>query len=239
MIVAIEGIDAAGKNTAVERLCEWFKTNLNTTFGNDIRKHDFPHYETTAGGVVGRILRGQTIIVDENDIERDDMSPVTLAEKWSRDKAVIIQSVMICDRLEWLPLLVEYAQSPHNLLLLDRFKVSGVAYGAADGLEASWIRTVQSCIPDADLNVLIDITVDESRKRRPERRDFYEKQFDKLHRARGYYLAEYNRISASDASSSLVVSGDQDREKIALQIVEAILQKQYELELEQKVTIES
>ncbi len=236
MIVAIEGIDAAGKNAQVERLCKWFETHMRTKF-NSIRKHDFPHYETVAGGVVGRILRGQTIIIDENDVERDDGSAVSYAQKWSRDKAVIIQSVMIADRLEWMPLLVEYAQSTDNLLLLDRYKMSGVAYGASDGLEANWVRTVQSCIPDADLNVLLDITVEESRKRRPERRDYYERQFDKLHRTRGYYLREFDQLCASDAEACLVVSGEQDRESITKQIVNAILGRLTSIERDQALTI--
>ncbi len=228
MIVAIEGIDAAGKNEQSKRLYEWFTKHDSLTFSN-VRQHDFPHYETTAGGVVGRILRGETLVLSDVLLHHRDNLPGTdldsLRAMWSRDKAIVIQSVMIADRLEWMPLLVEYAQSPHNLLLLDRYKMSGVAYGAADGLEANWIRTVQSCIPDADLNVLLDITVEESRKRRPERRDYYEKQFDKLHRARGYYLREFNSIAASDPASCLVVAGDQDPDSIVLQIVDAISRK--------------
>lgn len=237
MIVAIEGIDAAGKNEQVKRLVEWFTKHDSLQFGN-VRQHDFPHYETVAGGVVGRILRGQTIIIDANDVERDDGSAVSYAAKWNRDKGIIVQSVMVADRLEWLPLLVEFAQSVDNLLLLDRYKMSGIAYGAAEGVEATFTRTIQSSLPDADLNVLLDISVDESYRRRPQRRDHNERDLDKLHRARGFYLREFNQIAASDADSCLVVDGNQDADSIKEQIVEAILRKIESLYREQNMTIE-
>jgi dTMP kinase len=121
-----------------------------------------------------------------------------------------------------LQLLVEYAQSPDNLLILDRYKYSGIAYGTADGLEAPWLRTIQSCIPDADLNIYIDISVDESKRRRPERRDYYETNYEKLQRVRDIYRAEFQYVSADDSDQCLIVDGERSQEEVTKEIVEAI-----------------
>lgn len=225
MIVAIEGIDGCGKATQAEAvrvaflLKEW-----------DVMKHDFPHYSTTAGGVVGRILRGEVLVATRDQMmsERDDditMMCDDVAKLWSRDKAVILQSVMVADRLEHLPLLVRFAQSHNNLLVLDRYKLSGVAYGAAEGLEADWIRIVQSCMPDADLNILLDLTVKESVKRRPERRDQNERNLDKQQRVRDIYLSEFYRGQEMTPDEFRVVDGSGSAESITQQIVEAIWHK--------------
>lgn len=219
MIVAIEGIDAAGKHYQVEALCNRLKRSTPQQF-DKLAKHDFPHYETAAGGVVGRILRGEIGITST-----------------VRDRAIIVQSVMVADRLEWMPLLVEFAQSTNNLLLLDRYKMSGVVYGAAEGAEAGWIRTVQSCLPDADLNVLLDISVDESRQRRPERRDLNETNYEKLSLCRDYYLSEFVKATDQDPTSYVVIDGRAAKGEITEQIESAILRKIQALKSDQEIEI--
>ena len=178
MIVSLEGIDASGKQTQAKALLKYFESKTETTAIKKVQLHDFPHYQTIAGSCVGRILRGETRIDNQNDVDRD-MSPTSMAQLWSKDKATIIQCVMVADRLEHLHLLAEFALSPHNLLILDRYKFSGIAYGIADGLDKSWLKLVQSPLPDADLNVLLNISAEESYRRRPDRRDYYEAQSQK------------------------------------------------------------
>lgn len=205
MIVAIEGIDAAGKKTQADAIVVAMRSTGFLDW--PIRQHDFPHYETTAGGVIGRILRGEIGISE------------------GRDKAVIMQSVFVANRLEWLALLVEYAQTPSNLLVLDRYKLSGVAFGAAEGLEAEWVRMVQSCLPDADLNLFLDISVEESVRRRPVRRDLNESDLGKQQRARDAYRYEFIKGIEEDPFSHLIVDGSQHTEIITQEIVSAIWQR--------------
>lgn len=200
-------------------LSEFFTQNADAFGLTKIRRHDFPHYASTAGGVVGRILRGELIVVGEDEIDSDDCSPVSLAEIWSRDKAIVIQSVMIADRLEHLTMLTEFAMSPDTLLLLDRYKMSGMVYGAADGLEELWLKIIQAGLPDADLNILIDISIDESRQRRPERRDYYETNFEKLQRVRDGYLDGF-RFAFSEEYA--IVDGMRDQTAILLQLIDLI-----------------
>lgn len=225
MIVAIEAIDAGGGATQTEAVMQHMKKSR--VYDWDVRKHDFPHYQTVAGGVVGRILRGDTVIISEQmfvaEARREWIKPsdlfAALKKHWDRDKAVIIQSVMVADRLEWLPLLVEYAQAPNNLLILDRYKMSGVAYGAGDGLEANWVRNIMCSLPDADLNILLDITVEESRQRRPHRRDLYEMNLPKLELVREAYLREFNELGAPEY---IILDGSLPVRDLTLRIVDAI-----------------
>jgi thymidylate kinase len=246
MIVAIEGIDAAGKEKQASILLQRFAAHRGTRF-TTVRKHDFPHYETTAGGVAGRILRGATIIVPTDAIE--DMNNARAAgytwsafikaaqKSWSRDKALIVQSMMMVDRLEWLPLLAEFAQSPDSLLVLDRYKMSGIVYGAADEIETSWTRTLQSCLPDADLNIFLDISVAESYKRKPNRDGYYEMSPDKLSRIRECYLSEFNQAAQLDPLANVIVTGMQSVTAISDVIESAILAQADRLYRDQNGTI--
>lgn len=233
MIVALEAIDAGGKATQAEAV---FKMFSNPAFANHIakvKKFDFPHYTTTAGGVVGRILRGETVVYTQEDYKRfcaavPDGSTALAAARWevmqkscSRDKAIVIQSVMLVDRLEHLPMLIEYAQSPDSLLILDRYKMSGIAYGNAEGIDAEWLRSVHNCLPDADLNIYLDISVEESMRRRPERRDWYERNTAMLQCVRDIYLHEFDAADDRDFGYC-VIAGDQPQEAITEQIVAAI-----------------
>lgn len=242
MIVAIEGIDASGKATQTEAVRQFFLREQFSSQIKTVKKHDFPHYQTQAGGVVGKILRGEMLVVSQpalnydlhelcSTVSRRDTTSLIdsigtfqqkLKREWTREKAIIIQSVMICDRLEHLPMLVEFAMDPSNLLILDRFKMSGVAYGVADGLDLQWVDMIQSCIPDADLNIMLDISVEESKRRRPERRDYYETNFEKLEHIREIYLAEFSRRADASAGEYLILDGSIGPDSLKERIVSAI-----------------
>jgi dTMP kinase len=153
----------------------------------DVRTFDFPHYESVAGACIGRRLRGETgflrVIPDKMDVGH-------------LDKAIVIQSVMIADRLEHLDLLNGFAYSSNRLLILDRYLLSGIVYGQADGLPRSWIVKVQQALPKAALTFFVDIPVAESVRRKPERADLYEKDLPKLEKVRKLYLEEMERSSS-------------------------------------------
>lgn len=217
MIVAFESIDAGGKATQAEAVCAFFNRDEFKSQIKTVKKFDFPHYQTTAGAVIGRILRGQTFIMD-TDINNTERYGV----QYSRDRAVILQSVMVADRLEHLQLLTEFALSPDNLLILDRYKLSGLVYGIADGLNAEWLQTIQSCLPDADLNILIDISVDESKRRRPERRDYYEKNFAMLEVVRDAYRDHFHHMLMDEPSEFEIIDGQLPVSEVTKKIVEAI-----------------
>lgn len=229
MIVAFEGIDASGKATQVEALKKRIFKQLKTT--TEVKTLSFPQYSSTAGGVIERILKGQTIVapLDRVDYHRSEWVPTfhsRLQSQWSRDKSIILQSMFVCDRLEAMPLLAEFALSPNNFLLVDRYKLSGVAYGCADGLDLNWLNSIQSCLPDADLNILLDIPIEESFKRRPDRRDSYESDLDKLANARTVY---HQQFEAGDKSEFQIMDGMLEPHDLTMLIATAIWRRSDQL----------
>lgn len=200
MIVAIEGIDASGKQTQSKALVERLVAN-----GVSAVRHDFPHYQGRIGSVIGRVLRGETMIVTHDDLlaARDETPPDVLdldrlAGAWSRDKAFLIQAAMLADRHEHIELLLDYQHDRRRVLVLDRYVTSAYVYGSVDGLPDTWLRTVHLTLPKPSLQFFLDISVEESCRRRPDRRDYYEHNLEKLQRVRKAYA--YTLINKHDYS---------------------------------------
>lgn len=151
MLYAIEGIDASGKKTQAEMLA--------SALGPQASYWAFPQYRTRTGKLIGQLLRKELTIEPED--------PMTTA--------LILQTLFSANRYEALPLLRMHEGVQGADLVLDRYFASGLVYGQADGLPLSWLLDVHSGLPSADLWILIDLPVEESMRRRPERQDKYER----------------------------------------------------------------
>lgn len=215
MIVAIEGLDAAGKATQVEAAAAVFRKGLVGLPDNfEVETFAFPNYSSPSGEVIGRLLRQETILLDSED------------ESANHDRAVALQSLMISNRIEQLPRLIKFVDDPTNLLILDRYKLSSRAYGVADGLDPQWVDNIQSILPDANLTIVIDITVAESIARRPDRRDAYERNGELLRCVR----EEYHRVCKPSAfdelseaiRSEVLVDGMRPQDEVTNAIVATI-----------------
>lgn len=138
-IVAIEGADGVGKNTAARGVCD----ALNAT-GRRATVIGFPRYGETVGGVtIGRFLAGEM--------------PVPVEPR----AAAVLYAL---DRLEWLPR-IEEALATHDVLVFDRYIASNMAYQAArlDAAEArgmmDWIlalETGQFALPAPSVSIYLD-----------------------------------------------------------------------------------
>lgn len=181
MIVAIEGIDAAGKSSVVAALYSHYANHAKFS---SVFRMAFPSRGSMVGGVIEDVLR--------NGI------PGTTPQS----EAVIIQSLMVADRLSFAKELFLSATNRNSLLILDRYKLSGIAYGVADGLPLAWVTEIQACLPDPDLTVVLNISVKESCHRRPARRDNYESDLQKLETVRSLYVKDLNSVTL-DATASL------------------------------------
>lgn len=173
MIVCIEGGDAAGKHTLATALIEQLKAR------RDVSTFAFPAYHTE----VGKTIR--LLLTDEIDVPKP----------W---KALVLQSMMTINRLEFLPMLHDYKLNRNKLLILDRYWLSALVYGSAAGLPAEWIETIHQGLPTADLTMLIDVSVEESFRRRPERRDRHERDAPFLEKVRENYLTYFRTMGESD-----------------------------------------
>jgi len=175
MIVAIEGIDASGKETQVQRLWKWAISNSDELGLEDVHTQDFPDYKNETGGVIQDILTGKCSIAMEDKKQAVEV------------KALVMQSLMVTNRLEHGSVLHAYAKNPSSLLILDRYSPSAMVYGGADGLGPAFLSAIHRLIPDPDICILIDIPVEESFKRRPNRLDYYERDRPKLERISKMY----------------------------------------------------
>jgi dTMP kinase len=75
-----------------------------------------------------------------------------------------------------------------DLIILDRYIHSNIAYGVASGLDREWLESLDSGLPQPDLVVLLDISSTTSLKRKMEGRDVNEKDLAYLNKVREVYL---------------------------------------------------
>lgn len=175
MIIAIEGMDAAGKKTQSEMLAA-------TLAG---ARFSFPNYDSPTGKLLLAHLKKEWFCAEDDD---DSESVQYYRQALGDVDARVFQSLQAVNRLEVLPSIQALrAQGTH--IVFDRYWQSGYVYGSIDGLDEEWLRLVQEKpMPAADINILIDVPVEEGFKRRPERRDRYESNRPFLEKVRQGYL---------------------------------------------------
>lgn len=158
-LIAIEGIDQAGKQTVAHWLAEELRAH-----GVVVEQTGFPDYSTQLGAEITRFLRG------ERGYPPQVRQLLYTANRWER--AAEIQA--------WL--------DGGATVVIDRYIASGIAYGAAQGLPMDWMRAVERGLPVPDITLLLDIPPHVSLERKPRQRDAYEARTDLLARARDAYL---------------------------------------------------
>jgi dTMP kinase len=158
-LVAVEGIDQAGKQT----ICEWLVAELRAG-GVRTEQTGFPDYSTPLGHEITAFLRG------EREYPAEARQLLYAANRWER----------AAELRAWL--------AEGRAIVVDRYTASGVAYGAAQGLSTEWMLAVERGLPPANLTLLLDITPEVSLARKTTARDTYEARLDLLARAREAYL---------------------------------------------------
>lgn len=190
MIISIEGIDGAGKNTLVRAL----------TSRIDAATLTFPRYDTSIQAqLAARALHGQ-------------MGDLV-------DSAHGMATLFALDRYGAREVLDRYADSD-EVLLLDRYVASNAAYTAArlkDDAAFDWVYDLefgQLGLPVPHLQVLLETSVDEASIRAQKReaydatrtRDAYEKDGELQDRT----FAAYQQLAAKQWASPWLTSSDAD-----------------------------
>jgi dTMP kinase len=201
-LIAIEGIDGAGKGTQARQLVE----RLNG-LGVKATGLQFPRYsETTFGGAIGDFLNGRFGSLDQ-------VHPQLAAVLYAGDRFESRQ-------------VLQNAADQSDVVILDRFTGSNLAHQSAklEGQERleliKWIDHIEHVVfglPRPHLNVLIDISSNWSRElvsRKGERdytseeADIQESNLPYLERVRACYLT----IAAQRDDWQVVESLDERRE---------------------------
>ena len=190
MIISIEGIDGAGKNTLVRALTSRIDASTLT----------FPRYGTSIHAqLAARALHGQ-------------MGDLV-------DSAHGMATLFALDRYGAREVLDRYADSD-EVLLLDRYVASNAAYTAArlkDDAAFDWVYDLefgQLGLPVPHLQVLLETSVDEASIRAQKReaydatrtRDAYEKDGELQDRT----FAAYQQLAAKQWASPWLTSSDAD-----------------------------
>jgi len=186
LLIAFEGLDQSGKQTQTELLRDRL-----TDRGRDVRLLSFPDYGTVIGAEIGRALRGER-----------PYGPDTM------------QLLYVANRYEWKQRMVD-ARTTGTILLCDRYLASSVAYGEAQGLDAAWLVEIQRYLPQPDVTILLDMSPDESARRKSASRDKYERDLALLARVRDSYLRQA-------ASGWVRIDADLARDAIAAEVFAAV-----------------
>jgi dTMP kinase len=178
LLVAFEGLDQSGKQTQAERLRDRL-----TSAGRSVRLLSFPDYETVIGAEIGRALRG------ERDYTAD-----------------VMQLLYVANRYEWKSEILR-AKDAGTVVVCDRYLASSIAYGEAQGLDATWLSEIQKYLPQPDIAFLLDIPPEVSARRKTVDRDKYESDLSLLARVRESYLRQVQggwvRLDATRAPDAI------------------------------------
>lgn len=171
-ITVIEGLDASGKETQSKLLVHRIRSA-----GYEAERVSFPNYGSSTGQMI------QQALAQKFWLACDEQAGIDL----DHVRAMTLQALMNVNRYELADHLRELTRQGVHLVL-DRYYISGEVYGRMDGLDAGWLARVHSSLPAPTLTLLLDVTPQESFKRRPERQDYYERNLNFLEKVRAGYL---------------------------------------------------
>lgn len=199
MIFAIEGIDAAGKATQAQNLQHRLCREMNT---NDVLMLSFPDYESTFGKAIKKYLGGEIRVTGLNLYQ-----------------GLVFQALQTADRYEKSELISRFAGNKDKHLVLDRYYLSGIVYGWSDGIIEDLLWDVHEALPRPDAWILIDVSVEEASRRRPDKRDFIEANRDKmLSISQKYQQIFLNQKLKHKMNNMFVVDGNNDETVVSREI---------------------
>jgi len=222
MIIAIEGTDASGKKT----LSELLAAALSSPETGEATIMSFPRYDGPFGKEILRCLQKESVMYRRQQVE-EGVAPVYAYD--AKDDAVALRGLFALDHYEG----AAEIRRLHGLemtVILDRYWPSNVCYGAEDGFDPEILQNVSSFLPEADVYFFIDVSVEESARRRPQARDRYEKDKEKMKRIRQRYLDLWWLEGRGNVTLSgddifftkplwVTINGEQEREKIVEQML--------------------
>jgi len=159
LFVAMEGIDAVGKKTQTSLLQSWLTSN-----GLRSQAFSFPSYETTIGKEIKKFLAGAVSYPPQV------RAMLYAANRWEK-KANLDKMLASTD-----------------VLLVNRYSGSNLAYGVSMGLKLDWLLGIESGLPPPDLVLVLDAPASELSARRGENKDSYERNLALQSKARRIYL---------------------------------------------------
>lgn len=187
VLIAFEGLDQSGKQTQAELLREHVMAR-----GRQCRVLSFPDYATPIGTEIGRALHG------EGEYGTDVMQLLYVANRYEARREI------------------EAGLAAGMVLLSDRYAASSIAYGEAQGLDASWLADIQRFLPPADLTILLDIAPETAMRRKATGRDRYERDLALLSRVGDSYRRQ------AMATGWLRIDGERPQSEVSADVIAAL-----------------
>lgn len=177
-IIAIEGIDGAGKATQAKRLAKAVNGKL----------FSFPDYASDSGKILRQHLTGDWVCMQTPQ----DGEPMLPPKLGSSLDMFVRQSLMTINRYEAMHEIKQAVEACEHIVF-DRWWLSSLAYGIAEGVDRDWIIQVSRSLVQPDLWIYIDVPGVVGGGRR-QARDNNERDTPKLERVRQIYLSEVANI---------------------------------------------
>lgn len=156
LLIAIEGLDASGKATQSKRLAARLTGFV----------FSFPRYDALPlGPVIRAHLLGQVALRDWD--KAGDVYRIHAAD------ATMFQSLMLADKCD-SSVEIRKMLAGGRHVVCDRWIPSSLCYGRGDKLDPAWLDRMHATLPQADINVFLNVSPEEALRRRPEARDRYE-----------------------------------------------------------------
>ena len=146
LIIAIEGLDQAGKKTQTDMLVKALRRIKIKT-----ATFSFPDYSTVIGKEIKSYLYGKRKFTPE-----------------------IIHFLYAANRQEKLDE-IKKSSSKNSVLIMNRYYHSNLVYGIANGLKEKWLQKLEDGLPKADLVIVLDTSQSDSFSRKKSKRDKFEK----------------------------------------------------------------
>ncbi|MGA3107986.1 MAG: dTMP kinase [Candidatus Bathyarchaeia archaeon] len=159
VLIAIEGIDQAGKRTQAGLLAKKVR-NL----GLPVSVWSFPDYTTPLGRQLKAYLAGKI------QFDLHSVHLLYAANKWE-----------LADKLT-------RRIGRGGVVIVNRYSPSNMAYGVAHGLSPVWLNSLEEGLPKPDVVVVLDVSPRTSFKRKIRERDLHEGDLTYLRTVRRAYL---------------------------------------------------
>jgi dTMP kinase len=193
-IIVLEGIDKSGKTTQSKLLVDY----ISSTTSFKVVQMNFPNYNTFSGIEIHRHLKGQTLY-----------NPHALHVLFTLNRYEEKQAI-------------ERLLDEGSVIVMNRYYQSNIMYGLADGItNHEWLESLDGEMPQANLIIILDISVEESMSRNPNP-DVNEQDKNYLKKVRSYFI-KY----ADTYGWKIVDASNKSKEDIHSEVIK--IAEQYEI----------
>jgi dTMP kinase len=192
--LAIEGIDASGKQSQCELLVSYLQS-----IGKIVKLASFPRYETPIGELIYKGLRNQ----------------ITLSD-------TALHGLLEMDRQDFIATTFQdFKNNGVDFLIYDRFILSNMAYASMKGLSLDWLESIRKGVPHPHHTIILNLTAEKSYARKSKNftdLDKHEKDLQLLTNVSEFY----NKYPSLTLENVSLIDADQSIAKVHEDIIKEI-----------------